>query len=269
MWQLPVLLGALGNVGLVLVLVIFMLLERLQLRDRLIRLIGFGRIATTTKAMDEAGRADHPLSDDAGPHQSARSASASAWAPYLIGLPYRVPVGRARGASCASFRTSVPGSPRSHRSWWVWRRSTVGLSPSSIAALFVGLELFTNLVLETLSLQPVRGGVPGRALVAVAFWTWIWGPVGLALATPLTVCLVVLAKYVPDLEIVAIAHVGRAGQSRGRRELLPAARGARRERGVGARPGLCAVSPGARDLRRGFRPRTQPSAARPQPGSHH
>ena len=55
-WQLPVVLSALGNVGLVLVLVIFMLLERLQLRDRLIRLIGFGRIATTTKAMDEAAQ---------------------------------------------------------------------------------------------------------------------------------------------------------------------------------------------------------------------
>ena len=41
-------------------------------------------------------------------------------------------------------------------------------------------------------------------MLAVAFWTWIWGPVGLALATPLTVCLVVLAKYVPDLEIVSV-----------------------------------------------------------------
>jgi predicted PurR-regulated permease PerM len=52
LWPLPVMLEALANVGLVLVLVIFMLLERLQLRDRLIRVIGFGRIATTTKAMD-------------------------------------------------------------------------------------------------------------------------------------------------------------------------------------------------------------------------
>ncbi len=55
LWQ-PAVVEALGNVGLVLVLVIFMLLERLQLRDRLIRVIGFGRIATTTKAMDEAAQ---------------------------------------------------------------------------------------------------------------------------------------------------------------------------------------------------------------------
>src|SRR5207237_8813245 len=39
-------------------------------------------------------------------------------------------------------------------------------------------------------------------LVAVAFWTWIWGPLGLILATPLTVCLVVIGKYVPDLEFI-------------------------------------------------------------------
>src|SRR5262249_31175625 len=54
--QLPALLEALAKTGVVLVLVVFMLLERLQLRDRLIRVIGFGRIATTTKAMDEAAQ---------------------------------------------------------------------------------------------------------------------------------------------------------------------------------------------------------------------
>jgi hypothetical protein len=41
-------------------------------------------------------------------------------------------------------------------------------------------------------------------LVAVAYWTWAWGPVGLILATPLTVCLVVFAKYVPDLEFIVV-----------------------------------------------------------------
>ena len=38
-------------------------------------------------------------------------------------------------------------------------------------------------------------------LVAVAFWTWLWGPVGLVLATPLTVCVVVLGKYVPGMDL--------------------------------------------------------------------
>ena len=64
-----------------LVLVIFMLLERLQLRDRLIRLIGFGRIATTTKAMDEAAqRITHYLTMQT-PHQWHVTASAWPWAP--------------------------------------------------------------------------------------------------------------------------------------------------------------------------------------------
>ena len=78
------------------------------------------------------------------------------------------------------------------------------LQPVLIAALFIALELFTNLVLETYLYSQSAGVSQVALLVAVAFWTWIWGPVGLALATPLTVCLVVLAKYVPDLEIVSI-----------------------------------------------------------------
>jgi B12 binding domain len=41
-------------------------------------------------------------------------------------------------------------------------------------------------------------------LVAIAFWTWLWGPVGLILATPLTVCLVVLSKYVPQLDFINV-----------------------------------------------------------------
>jgi hypothetical protein len=41
-------------------------------------------------------------------------------------------------------------------------------------------------------------------LIAIAFWTWLWGPVGLLLATPLTACLAVVAKYVPQLEFVAV-----------------------------------------------------------------
>jgi hypothetical protein len=78
------------------------------------------------------------------------------------------------------------------------------LQPALIAGLFIALELSTSLVLETY-LYSQRAGVSQVALLlAVAFWTWVWGPIGLALATPLTVCLVVLAKYVPDLEIVSV-----------------------------------------------------------------
>ena len=74
--------------------------------------------------------------------------------------------------------------------------------PLQVVALFVVLELFTNLVLETV-LYAGAAGVSQVALVmSVAFWTWLWGPLGLLMATPLTICLVVLGKHVPGLEFV-------------------------------------------------------------------
>ena len=105
-------------------------------------------------------------------------------------------------------------------------------------------------------------------LLAVAFWTWIWGPVGLALATPLTVCLVVLAKYVPDLEIVSVVMSDEPvmGPARSYYQRLVA----RDENEASALAQDYALShPGHDDLRRGFRPRAEPRAARPQSGSHH
>jgi predicted PurR-regulated permease PerM len=200
--QLPVVLSALGNVGLVLVLVIFMLLERLQLRDRLIRIIGFGRIATTTKAMDEAAqRITHYLTMQTlinGTFGLGVTLGA-----LLVGLPYAF----LWGSLAAVLRFIPYVGP--------WAAAVIvslaglavfdgWLQPVMIAALFVALELFTNLVLETYLYSQSAGVSQVGLLLAVAFWTWIWGPIGLALATPLTVCLVVLAKYVPDLEIVSV-----------------------------------------------------------------
>ena len=64
-------------------------------------------------------------------------------------------------------------------------------------ALFVVLELFTNMVLETGLYAGAAGVSQVALLVSLAFWTWLWGPLGLLMATPLTVCLVVLGKHVP------------------------------------------------------------------------
>jgi predicted PurR-regulated permease PerM len=201
-WQLPVLLEALGNVGVVLVLVIFMLLERLQLRDRLIRVIGFGRMATTTKAMDEASqRISHYLTMQTVINGSfGLGVTLGTW---LIGLPYPFVWGFLAGALrfipyvgpwAGALLVTVAGLAV-FDGW---------LQPVLIGGLFIVMELFTNLVLET-DLYSQSAGVSQVALLlAVAFWTWIWGAIGLALATPLTVCLVVLAKYVPDLEIVSV-----------------------------------------------------------------
>jgi predicted PurR-regulated permease PerM len=201
LWQ-PTVMAALGNVGLVLVLVIFMLLERLQLRDRLIRVVGFGRIATTTKAMDEAAqRITHYLTMQT--LINGAFGVGVALGALAIGLPYAF----LWGSLAAVLRFIPYVGP--------WAAAVVvvlaglavfdgWLQPALIAAMFVALELVTNLVLETYLYSQSAGVSQVALLLAVAFWTWIWGPIGLALATPLTVCLVVLAKYVPDLEVVAI-----------------------------------------------------------------
>ena len=76
--------------------------------------------------------------------------------------------------------------------------------PLIVLALFVVLELFTNLVLETMLYAGAVGVSQVVLLVSVAFWAWLWGPLGLLMASPLTVCLVVLGKHVPGLAFVGI-----------------------------------------------------------------
>ena len=75
--------------------------------------------------------------------------------------------------------------------------------PLWTVAMFIGVELFTNLVLETVLYAGAAGVSQVALLIAVAFWTWLWGPMGLLMATPLTVCLVVLGKHVPGLEFLS------------------------------------------------------------------
>ncbi len=76
--------------------------------------------------------------------------------------------------------------------------------PVLTLALFAGLELILNNVMEPL-LYGSHTGVSSIALiVAAVFWTWLWGPLGLVLATPLTVCLVVMGRHVPRLSFLSI-----------------------------------------------------------------
>ena len=200
-WLGP-LLGPLGTAGLVLAMVIFMLLERRDLRDRLIGLFGHGQLTVTTKAFDEAGtRVSRQLL-----MQSLVSlvyGIAAGIGLYVIGVPYPfvwaalgaalrfVPyIGPVIGAG-APILVSLAALPG-----WV--------GPLLVVGLFVVLELFTNLVLETVLYAGAAGISQVALLVSLAFWTWLWGPLGLLMATPLTVCLVVLGKHVPGLEFVGM-----------------------------------------------------------------
>lgn len=200
-WLSP-LLGPLGTAGLVLVLVIFMLLERRDLRDRLIRLFGHGQLAITTKALDEAGtRVSRQLLMQSLVNLIYGVAAGIGL--YLLGVPYAL-VWATLGFALRFIPYLGPvlaaGAPilvslAALQGW---------TGPLSVMGLFLVLELFTNLVLETVLYAGAAGVSQVALLVSVAFWTWLWGPLGLLMATPLTVCLVVLGKHVPGLELVGM-----------------------------------------------------------------
>ena len=191
----------LGAVGLVTVLVVFMLLEQRDMRDRFLRLLGSGNLASVTKAFDEAA-------DRLSRYLLMQSLINSIYGAgvgiglYLFGVPYPV----LWGALGALLRFIPYLGP------WVAAGAPLLLAfavlPSWtsllwVAVLFVALELFTNMVLETVLYAGVAGVTQVSLVIAIAFWTWLWGPVGLLLATPLTLCLVVLGKHIRGLRLIA------------------------------------------------------------------
>ena len=205
LWGFPLWLGpALGPLatgGLVVALVIFMLLERGDLRNRVIGLVGHGHLAVTTRAFDEAGmRVSRQLLMQT--LVNAIYGVGVGIGLLLIGVPYAffwavlaaalrfIPYVGPLAASVAPILVALAALPG-------WER------PLAVVGVFVALELITNLVLETLLYAGAAGVSQVALLVAVAFWTWLWGPMGLLLATPLTVCLVVIGKHVAGLEFVA------------------------------------------------------------------
>ena len=198
-WLGPIM-GPLGTAGLVVALVIFMLLERRDLRDRLIGLFGHGRLTVTTKAFDEAStRVSRQLLMQS--LVNGVYGIVAGLGLYFLGVPYPLVWGAlgaalrfipyvgpvlGAGAPIVVSLAALPG--------WT--------DPLWVMGLFVVLELFTNLVLETALYAGAAGVSQVALLISLAFWTWLWGPLGLLMATPLTVCFVVLGKHVPGLAFV-------------------------------------------------------------------
>jgi predicted PurR-regulated permease PerM len=192
----------LASAGLVALLVVFMLFERVELRNRLIRLVGYGRLTLTTKALDEAAeRISRYLLGQS--LVNAGLGLAFGVGLYVIGLPYAL----LWGALLTVLRF-IP-----YVGVWVAVLPPILLSlavfegwtkPFSVAALLVVLELIVSGAIEPV-VYSHRAGVSKTALlVTIAVWTWLWGPLGLLLATPMTVCLLVLAKHMPEMDFVAI-----------------------------------------------------------------
>jgi predicted PurR-regulated permease PerM len=205
-WPLPLdiapVFERLASGGLAIVLVIFMLIQREDLRNRLICLIGYGRLTVTTKAMEEASqRISRYLL-----MQSIINASFGLTvgiALSLIGLPYAVLWGFLAAMLrfipyVGPWAAAIMPSALSVIVFegWMW--------PALVLAVFLALELVANMILEPWLYGESAGVSEVGLLIAVAFWTWLWGPIGLILATPLTVCVVVLSKYVPQLDFISV-----------------------------------------------------------------
>lgn len=196
------LLGPLGMAALVLVLVICMLFQREDLRNRLIRLIGQGRISATTRAMDDAGhRVSRYLLMQLLVNVTYGTVIAIGL--YFIGVPNAVLWG-AFGAVLRFIPYIGPWAAMILPTLLALAVSPHWMMPILTVVLFAGLELLLNNVMEPL-LYGAHTGVSSIALiVAAVFWTWLWGPIGLVLATPLTVCLVVMGRHVPRLSFLSV-----------------------------------------------------------------
>jgi predicted PurR-regulated permease PerM len=196
----------LGQCALTLILTVYMLIRREDLRNRMIRLLGDGRVTTTTKAVDEASQrisryllmqliinTTFGLTISLGLLILGVNyvllwgfiAAVMRYIPYIgtwIGLLPPL---------LFSFATS---------SGWVggWGQ------PLVVLILYLSLELLCANVVEPWLYGSSMGLSEVAQLVAAAFWAFLWGPIGLILSSPLTACLLVLGKYVRGAEFLAV-----------------------------------------------------------------
>jgi predicted PurR-regulated permease PerM len=186
----------LTTTGIVIVLVVFMLLQREDLRDRFIRLVGSRDLHRTTQALGDAA-------DRVGRYLLMQ---------LLVNVAYGIPIG------IGLWLIGVPNPLLWGMLSLVLRfvpfigpiiaaafplALSIAVDPGWTmllwtAALFIFLELISGNIVEPWVYGASTGLSSIAILAAAIFWTWLWGPVGLLLSTPLTVCLVVLGRHVPQ-----------------------------------------------------------------------
>lgn len=196
------LLSPLTTTGIVVIFVVFILLQREDLRNRLVRLAGSGDIQRTTAALDDAGKRLSKL--------------------FLTQIAFNAVFGLAIGIGLELI--GVPSAPLWGLIAMIMRfvpyigalisavfplilAAAVGSDWEMLiltAALFVVLELLAGQVIEPLIFGHSSGLSPVAIILSASFWTWLWGPVGLVLATPLTVCLVVVGRHVDRLQFLDV-----------------------------------------------------------------
>jgi predicted PurR-regulated permease PerM len=196
------LIAPLATAGIVIVFVIFVLIERTDLRDRFIRLVGHGDLQKSTRVLNDA----------------AERVSRYLLMQLVVNICYGIPVG------IGLYLIGVPNALL-----WGLLATVLRFIPylgPFLAALFpavlafaidpgwtmllwvIGLFLVIELIINN-AIEPwLYGSSTGLSslaiIIAAVFWTTLWGPVGLFLATPLTVCLVVMGRYVPQLEFLGV-----------------------------------------------------------------
>ncbi|WP_024519298.1 AI-2E family transporter [Bradyrhizobium sp. Tv2a-2] len=192
------LLGPLATTAIIIVFVIFILMMREDLRDRLIRLAGSTDIPHTTAAIDDAARrlsrlflAQLAINTGFGILVGLGLAVIGIPSPFvwgvLAGILRFIPfIGPILGLI---FPVALSVSVDPGWSMMVWT-----------IALFLGLEIITGQIIEPVIQGHSTGLSPVAVVVAATFWAWLWGPVGLVLAVPLTVILVVLGRHVDALK---------------------------------------------------------------------
>ncbi len=193
--------GPLANAGIVLVFVVLILLDRLDLRDRLLRLWG-GSLHRSTDAMDEAGqRISKYLT-------MQLVVNLSYGVPMALGLWFiGVPGALLWGAVAAVMRFVPYIGPMISAVFPLALAFAVDPGWSMVlwtAGLIVTLEMISNNVIEPWLYGASTGLSAMSLMVSATFWTALWGPVGLIMSTPLTVCLMVIGRHLPRLRFLDV-----------------------------------------------------------------
>ena len=195
-------LSPLATMGIVFVVAIFALLQQEDLRDRLIRLFGATDLHRTTVAIDDAARrlGKYFLTQFA---VNATFGVVIGAGLYFIGVPNPVLWGMLSGllrfvpyiGSFISAGLPLALAAAVDPGWTmaIWT-----------AALYVVVELTVSQAVEPLLYGHSTGLSPFAVVVSAIFWSWLWGPIGLILSMPLTLCLVVLGRYVDRLEFLDV-----------------------------------------------------------------
>lgn len=195
------LLGPAGTIGIVTLLVLMILFKREDLRDRFIKVVSRGQLNIATEAVDDA----------------ASRISRYLLMQLVINITYGIPIG------VGLFFIGVPNALL----WgvlatllrfipflgpWIAAAFPIALAFAVdpgwskvllTIALFVVVELISNNLIEPWLYGSSTGVSPVAIVGGALFWTWLWGPIGLFLCTPLTVCVVVMGKYVPGLRFIS------------------------------------------------------------------